>query len=201
MSQHIVAIKGSYRKNGIIHQAVNAALEEARAHGATVEDIDLLEKEIGFCTNCRTCMQAEPEQPRGACVLKDDLEGILQAIDRADLLILASPINMYSVTALMKRFMERLGGYGYWPWGSPSPKGRKREKKKKVLVLTSSAAPGPIVRIAGRFWSRPLLMVAKTILGVKPRSLHLGMVAQTRRKRLPEKKMQKVRRTVRRLLD
>lgn len=76
------------------------------------------------------------------------MEHIVQRIEKADAFVLASPTNLGSVTAIFKRFMERLAVYAYWPWGAPSPKHRKdsvaKKDSKKALLVTSSAAPGII---------------------------------------------------------
>ena len=57
----IVAIMGTYRCNGIIEQTVDAILQAAREEGAEVEKIDLKEKSIEFCTNCRKAGPSAPE--------------------------------------------------------------------------------------------------------------------------------------------
>ena len=57
-------------------------------------------------------------------------------------MVLASPMNFWTVTALMKRFIERLICYSYWPWGKTRPKIAKQEgKRKRAVLVCSSAAP------------------------------------------------------------
>ena len=51
--KRVLAINGSYRRNGITDQAVEQILTEAEALGATVEHIRLRDYPIGFCVNCR----------------------------------------------------------------------------------------------------------------------------------------------------
>ena len=58
------------------------------------------------------CTQAAGETP-GQCVLGDGMATLIQKIETADSFVLASPTNFYSVTALFKRFMERLLVYAY----------------------------------------------------------------------------------------
>ncbi len=73
---------------------------------------------------------------------------LVERIEAADALILASPTNIYGVTALFKQFMQRLIVYTYWPWGQPAPKLHKKGvSQKKALLIASSAAPGWIARI------------------------------------------------------
>ena len=165
MSKKVVAIVGSYRKGGMIDQAVEAILEGARDKGATTQTIYLNEKHIAYCTNCRECVQA-PGPERGKCTQQDDLESILQQIEAADAILLASPVNFGNVTAIFRTFMERLSGYVYWPWGQNAPSPRSRILPRKAVLVASSAMPGfliPLVTGTGN----ALLMTAK-ILGAKP---------------------------------
>jgi len=110
-------------------------------------------------------------------VQQDAMVDLVAKIEAADALILASPTNFYSVTALFKRFMERLVVYAYWPWGTPAPRYRKRQAGKRALLIASCAAPG----IMGRMFYttlKQLRLTAKTI-GAKPvGSVFVGLVSQ-----------------------
>lgn len=171
----VVAVVGSYRKGRTIDTAVDEALRGARDAGAQIEKILLLDKHIEFCTNCRACTQA-PGPTRGWCVHKDDMAGILDTLDAADAVIFASPINFYTLTALMKRFIERLVCYGYWPWGT-MPKNRIKKGHKRALLMASSACPAFIGRIAFRH-TFSILKAAVQCLGARTvRTLYFGMAA------------------------
>ena len=142
----ILAINGSYRNGGVTDQAVDRMLDRARELGADVEQIHLRDHPIEFCRNCRECMQQPGDDP-GKCVLGDGMSEIVARIESADGYILAAPTNFSSVTALFKRFSERLSVYGYWPWGKAAPTFRKAKLPKKPTVLISScAAPGLLGR-------------------------------------------------------
>jgi multimeric flavodoxin WrbA len=139
-SRKILALIGSYRKGGHVDSAVSAVLAGAEAAGASTEKIYLADRPIEFCTNCRTCMQA-PGPERGRCVLHDDLESILQAIEMADAYVIGAPVNFYNVNALTRRFMERCVGFAYWPWGRGAPRIRKAHLQKRCVLVSSSGAP------------------------------------------------------------
>jgi multimeric flavodoxin WrbA len=51
---------------------------------------------------------------------------ILDEIAASDAVVLASPMNFWTVTALMKRFIERLVCFAYWPWGMGARKHARR---------------------------------------------------------------------------
>ena len=146
MAKQILAIVGSYRENGIIDQAVDQLFAAAAARGARCRTVYLRNKRIEFCRNCRSCTQ-QPGTGRGACVLNDEMGEILKQIDEADVLVLASPMNFGQVTAITKRFIERLIPYGYWPWGKVVPAMRNKARRKKAVIMTSSAMPALMGRL------------------------------------------------------
>ena len=59
------------------------------------------------------------------------MESILTQIEDADALVLGSPVNCGNVTAIFRRFMERLMVYSYWPWNRPAPSGRTKKFDKE----------------------------------------------------------------------
>jgi len=193
----LLAITGSYRVDGIIDQAVAIAAAAARRAGAEVEVIHLRDYPIEFCRNCRECTQAAGEAP-GQCVLRDGMATLLQKIEAADGFVLASPTNFYTVTALFKRFMERLVVYAYWPWGAHGPRFRKRASDKKALVIASAAAPALVSRL---FYSttRQLKATAKTI-GADSTGLFIGLAAGAPQTRLSRADANRIERATARLL-
>jgi multimeric flavodoxin WrbA len=177
MPKTIVAIVGSYRKGGVIDTAVDEILRAARDAGVQTAKIDLIDKHIEFCTNCRACAQ-NPGKVRGNCRHKDDMVSILDQVDFADGLVIASPINFYNVTAVTRRFMERLIVYGYWPWGSGAPKFRIAKSGKKAILVTSSAAPAFMGKIFFRSAITALKAIAQCFGAQVITKLYFGLVAQ-----------------------
>lgn len=187
MNEHmkVTAIVGSYRKGGIIDKAIDVILASASEEGAEVTKIYLIDKHIEFCTNCRACMQQE-RLSRGACVIADDMNTVLNEIERSDAIILASPMNLGTVTAVMKRFMERLVCYVYWPWGVNVPKVRNKQKQKRAIVVASSAAPALIARLSTQIVGQ--LKNASSLLGARPIGvLFVGLAAREQRQEIGER--------------
>lgn len=173
----ITAIVGSYHKGGIVDSAVDEILAVARKRGADVQKTYLLDLRMEFCRNCQGCVQTD-EGLRGECQIKDDLARVLDRIDASDGVILASPMNFGTVTALMKCFIERLICYGYWPWDSPFPKHRVEARPKRAIVVASSAAP----EWMGRYLTGivKLLKNAAKLLGAKKiDTLFIGLARHT----------------------
>jgi multimeric flavodoxin WrbA len=175
MTRKIVAIVGSYRKGGIIDSAIDEILSGAMASGGETEKIYLIDQQIESCRNCRICTQ-EAEARRGLCVIQDDVDMILNKIESADVIVLGSPINFSTVTAVMKKFMERLICYAYWPWGTGAPKVRSQLRTKQAVVVTSSAAPEIVARFSSNIVK--LLKQAAGLLGAKKTEvLYIGLAA------------------------
>lgn len=123
---------------------------------------------------------------------EDDLQPILKEIDAADAVVLASPVNCYNVTALFRRFEERLVGAAYWPWGKASPKMRKPKAGKKAILIASSAAPGFLIPMATGA-ARALSITAR-MLGAKPvGKLWIGLVAQEQHPTLSARTIERAR--------
>jgi multimeric flavodoxin WrbA len=196
----VLAINGSYRDDGMTDQTVEALAQAIEAAGGQVEIILLREYPIEFCLNCRACTQQPGEAP-GKCVQHDGMQELIGKIERADGYILAAPTNMGSVTAIFKRFMERLVVYAYWPWDMNGPQYRKAQSpKKKALLVSSCAAPGIIGRwIFGTH--NQLKMTAKTIGAEVVGSLLTGMIAKEKHPKLPKSVRAKINALAGRLVE
>ena len=191
MITKVVAIVGSYRRGGTIDSAVTAVLEGAREKGAETVTIYLTDKHIEFCTNCRQCAQ-EPGEERGKCVQQDGLEPILQEIESANAVVLASPVNCYNATAIFRRFLERLLGYCYWPWGKAAPQARKTKPSRKAVLVASSAMPGFMIPLATG--AAKALRLSAAMLGARPvGSMWIGLVGGEPDYVLPERIRKRVR--------
>lgn len=100
-----MVIQGSPRKEGISKTDIltKAVVEGFLAAGAEVETIYLREMKINQCQGCFNCWTKTP----GRCIFNDDVAGIMQKTNQADLLVFASPLYHFGIIALMKKFIER----------------------------------------------------------------------------------------------
>lgn len=198
-TRKILAINGSYRAGGITDQVVNRILEDFEAQEIAVEHIKLRDYPIEFCKNCRECMQQPGDAP-GRCVLDDGMAKLVEKIDDADGYVLAAPTNFSSVTALFKRFSERLAVFGYWPWGKHAPVFRRAKlPKKPAIIVSSCAAPGILGRLT-YMTNRNLRITAKTMGGKVVGSIVTGLIAQERSPHLPERTQRRIKALVPRLI-
>jgi len=187
----ILAINGSYRDDGITDQSVEALVRTLEPAGVEVEVILLREYPIEFCLNCRECTQ-QPGNTPGQCVQHDGMSELIDKIEQADGYILASPTNFGSVTAVFKRFMERLIVYAYWPWHKDYPEFRKAKvQKKKAVLVSSCAAPGFLGRLMYGTYTQ-LKMTARTIGAEPVGTLFTGLMAKEPQQALPEKVLKRI---------
>ena len=98
----ILILKGSPRRNGnsaILSEEFARGAEEA---GCSVEKIRVANKKVAGCLGCNACYRNG-----GACVQKDDMAEIREKMLAAYVIVLASPIYFYSMTAQMKAVIDR----------------------------------------------------------------------------------------------
>ncbi|HEY3268971.1 MAG TPA: flavodoxin family protein [Armatimonadota bacterium] len=88
---------------------IQAFLEGAREAGAESEVAYLNEKRIEACRGCFTCWTGTP----GVCIHDDDMPALLEKLGEADVVVYATPLYVYTVSGLMKDFMDRHITRGY----------------------------------------------------------------------------------------
>lgn len=99
----IVILMGSVRKNGN-----TALLAEAFAQGARqnhdVEILSAADYKISPCVGCNTCFKRE----NMACFQQDDMQKIFPVLAEADIIVAASPVYFYGISAQLKAMIDRL---------------------------------------------------------------------------------------------
>lgn len=97
----VVGISGSPRKGGNTEFLLNEALGVALERDFEVERLFCSEIKVGFCMDCGNCAKGK------ACPEEDDMPTILDALEKADGIIAASPVYFGSVTAQLKSVFDR----------------------------------------------------------------------------------------------
>ena len=100
MSKKVLIISGSPRKGGNSETLCDRFALGAVESGNEVEKISLAGKEIGFCTGCYAC-------ENGECFQKDDAPAIIEKMLYSDVLVLATPVYFYSMSAQLKALIDR----------------------------------------------------------------------------------------------
>ena len=98
---NVLAIYGSHRRNQNSDLLVDKVLEGIGSDGINVERVYASSPGINKCTACEACYKL------GHCIIKDEMQLVYQAIDKADIVISSSPIYFYTVTSDMKKLIDR----------------------------------------------------------------------------------------------
>jgi multimeric flavodoxin WrbA len=101
----VVAFVGSARKRHTYH-AVERFLSNLQSLGdVECELVPLSEYQIGICRGCKQCLDRGEE----LCPLEDDRDALIGRMMSADVVVFASPVYSFQVSALTKIFLDRLG--------------------------------------------------------------------------------------------
>ena len=123
----ITIIHGQNHKGSTYH----IARELAEKTGGEITEF-FLPKDFGsFCVGCTNCFGRDEKQ----CPHYEKLRPITEAMDQADVIILASPVYVYHVTGAMKAFLDH---YGY-RWMVHRPE-EKMFHKQAVCISTAAGA-------------------------------------------------------------
>jgi len=100
----LLAINASPKgKNSNTQKFLMPFMEGASELGAEIETVYLNEKNIDFCKGCYTCWTRTP----GKCIIKDDMEELMEKVKEADIIVYGTPLYKYTMTGLMKNFIDR----------------------------------------------------------------------------------------------
>lgn len=103
--KNILILSSSPRRGGNSDTLCNEFLRGAIDAGHTVEKIFLGDKKINYCTGCSTCsLRGKP------CPEKDDMPEILDKMVAADIIVMATPVYFYTMSAQMKTLIDRCCG-------------------------------------------------------------------------------------------
>jgi len=97
----VLGIAGSPRRDGNTDTLLKEVLRGAASRGARVKTIFLRDLKINPCEHCDVCLET------GRCKIQDDMQTVYDAVDRADRLVLASPLHFMGVTAQTKSMIDR----------------------------------------------------------------------------------------------
>ncbi len=101
MSKNVLIVTASLRRDSNSDALAAAFARGAKEAGNAVETVSLKDKSIGFCIGCLACQKTQK------CVILDDAAALAEKVKRADVLVFASPIYYYSVSGLLKTFLDR----------------------------------------------------------------------------------------------
>ena len=123
--KNIIIISSSFRNKSNSELLAQQALQGALDAGNRAELITLKNKEIRFCKGCLACQRTMK------CVIKDDVNEILEKIKSADTVVFVTPIYYYELSGQLKTLLDRL-----------NPLYPQEYSVRDVYLMTTSAEEG-----------------------------------------------------------
>ncbi len=116
----ILVLTGSPRKNGNSNTLADNFVQGAKEVGHQVERFDAAFKNVHPCIGCNACGMD------GSCVFKDDFEFVRQHIIDSDVVVFATPMYYFGISAQLKTVIDRFYAIN----------GKIHHPKKAVLLMT-----------------------------------------------------------------
>ena len=99
---NILVLSGSPRKGGNTDLLVDAFVKGASPKHH-VEVVSVHDYKINPCMGCNACFRREDH----ACCQKDDMQIIYEKMAKAEMLVIASPVYFYGLSAQLKTVIDR----------------------------------------------------------------------------------------------
>lgn len=110
-TKKVIAIIGTQSRKAT-YKAAQEFEKNLKLHGEIdFEYVFLHEYDVGFCRGCKQCFLKGEE----FCPLKDDRDVILEKIEHADGVVLATPTYAFQVTARVKNLFDRMAFIDHRP--------------------------------------------------------------------------------------
>lgn len=97
----ITVLTGSHNLNGTSNTLVDEFIKGATISGHKIERYNTAHLNINACTGCNHCGMD------GECVFKDDMTEILDSVENSDMILFASPVYYFAMTAPLKATIDR----------------------------------------------------------------------------------------------
>ena len=105
MTKKVLILSSSPRRGGNSDTLCDEFMRGAIESGNEAEKVFLRDKTIHYCTGCSTCsLHGKP------CPQKDDAAEIIEKMVAADVIVMATPVYFYTMSAQMKTLIDRCCG-------------------------------------------------------------------------------------------
>ena len=122
---NIIVLSGSPRKGGNTDLLVDAFVKGAEKNN-DVEVVSVADYKVNPCIGCNSCYDKEGLD----CFQQDDMQAVYDKLKCADVIVVASPVYFYGVSAQLKAINDRLH----------TPMRNDFKVKKLALILVGAAA-------------------------------------------------------------
>ena len=97
MAKKVLVLSSSPRRGGNSDRLCDRFMAGAQQAGHEVEKMFLKDRRIGYSTGCGACYGGA-----GPCPQKDDAAGVIGKMVEADVIVMATPVYFYTLSAQMK---------------------------------------------------------------------------------------------------
>jgi multimeric flavodoxin WrbA len=132
----VLGIFGSPRRGGNTEILLEEILKGAEKEGAEADRIYLTDYHITPCKECHGCDQT------GQCVILDDMQKVYPKLLESDIIVLASPIFFYGVTAWAKALIDRSQALWSKKYLLKDSSLGKKGRKRKGFFISVGATKG-----------------------------------------------------------
>jgi multimeric flavodoxin WrbA len=132
----VLGLFGSPRRGGNTEILLEEALKGAEKEGAAIERLYLKDLNITPCIECHGCDET------GNCVILDEMQKVYPKLLEADVIILASPIFFYGVTAWAKALIDRSQALWAKKYLVNDPSMGRGGKRRKGFFISVGATKG-----------------------------------------------------------
>lgn len=132
---NIVCLLGSPRRKGNSATIAGKFIDTATGLGANCQTFQLNKLTYRGCQACYGCKTREER-----CILKDDLTDVLEAVAKADVLVMATPVYYGDISSQLKAFVDRSFSF-LVPDFINSPNPSRLSPGKKLVIITSQGQP------------------------------------------------------------
>jgi multimeric flavodoxin WrbA len=147
----VLGIVCSPRKGGNTEILMNEALQAVRDAGGETERVLVADQNIAPCDACGACVET------GACKIQDDMQEVYAQLERADGVILGTPVYFINVTAQAKIVMDRT--YALFRGG------KMRGKVGAALVAARRVGAGQVLSLMYSYFSAQRMVIAGAGIG------------------------------------
>jgi multimeric flavodoxin WrbA len=106
MTYHVLGISGRPVKKGNVEKFLQRIMENIPDENFSSEVINLSEIDVKDCQHCNFCLSKQ--KPGKYCSIDDEAQAIFEKVERADIIILASPVYFMRTSARMAALIDRL---------------------------------------------------------------------------------------------
>jgi len=100
----VVVLVGSLRHNGNTSLLASSFVKGAKENDNEVTVISVADYKVTPCSGCNACRKRKDN----SCIVKDDMQKVFSVLKEADVIILASPVYFYGLSARLKAIIDRL---------------------------------------------------------------------------------------------